>query len=66
MVDHPSWCAVAETGKKVLFPSDTSTIPWRIQSSSVEEEGRGVEKFVSWKMKLDQFEDQPRLARKYI
>ena len=33
---------VGETGKKVLFSSDTSTIPWRIASSSVEEELRSL------------------------
>ena len=42
------------TGKKVLFPSD---IPWRIASSSVEEELRSLWDGISdLEMKLDQFE----------
>ena len=45
---------VGETGKKVLFPSD---IPWRIASSSVEEELRSLWDGISdLEMKLDQFE----------
>ena len=49
--------AAAGSGKKVLFPSDQflGGLP-----GGVEEEGRGVVKFVRWKLevKLDQFEDQ--------